>query len=96
MDLGVPVIALSQLNRAVTTRESKRPTMADLRDSGDVEQDADIVMLLHRPEYYLQDRTPPDLEGVAEVLVEKHRNGATGTVRMRFDGALTRFDNLAE
>ena len=79
-ELHVPVIALSQLNRAVENREDRRPRMADLRESGAIEQDADIVLLLHRPEYY----DPNDQPGIAEVIVAKNRNGPTGSVKLRF------------
>jgi replicative DNA helicase len=90
-ELHVPVIALSQLNRAVESREEKRPRMADLRESGAIEQDADLVLLLHRPEYYDQNDQP----GVAEVIVAKNRNGPTGSVKLTFLKTLTRFENLA-
>jgi replicative DNA helicase len=90
-ELSVPVIALSQLNRAVENREDRRPRMADLRESGAIEQDADIVLLLHRPEYY----DPNDQPGIAEVIVAKNRNGATGTVKLTFLKNFTRFENLA-
>jgi replicative DNA helicase len=90
-ELHVPVIALSQLNRAVESREEKRPRMADLRESGAIEQDADLVLLLHRPEYYDQNDQP----GVAEVIVAKNRNGPTGSVKLTFLKNLTRFENLA-
>jgi replicative DNA helicase len=90
-DLEVPVIALSQLNRAVETREDKRPRMADLRESGAIEQDADIVLLLHRPEYYDANDQP----GIAELIIAKNRNGATDTVKLTFLKKLTRFENLA-
>jgi replicative DNA helicase len=89
-DLNVPVVALSQLNRAVETREDKRPRMADLRESGAIEQDADIVLLLHRPEYY----EPTDQPGVAELIVAKNRNGATNTIKLTFVKNLTRFENF--
>ena len=89
--LKVPVIALSQLNRAVENREDKRPRMADLRESGAIEQDADIVLLLHRPEYY----DPKELPGVAELIVAKNRNGATGSSKLAFINKITRFENLA-
>jgi replicative DNA helicase len=90
-ELKVPVIALSQLNRAVESREDRRPRMADLRESGAIEQDADIVLLLHRPEYY----DPNDQPGVAEAIVAKNRNGATGSVKLTFLKHYTRFENLA-
>jgi replicative DNA helicase len=90
-ELEVPVIALSQLNRAVENREDKRPRMADLRESGAIEQDADIVLLLHRPEYYDANDQP----GIAELIVAKNRNGPTESVRLTFLKHLTRFENLA-
>jgi replicative DNA helicase len=90
-ELPVPVIALSQLNRAVESREDRRPRMADLRESGAIEQDADMVLLIHRPEYYDQNDQP----GIAEVIVAKNRNGRTGSVKLTFVKQLTRFDNFA-
>ncbi len=90
-ELEVPVIALSQLNRAVETREDRRPRMADLRESGAIEQDADLVLLLHRPEYY----DPNDQPGLAELIVAKNRNGATGRVKLAFLKNFFRFENLA-
>ena len=90
-ELKVPVVALSQLNRAVESREDKRPRMADLRESGAIEQDADMVLLLHRPEYYDANDQP----GIAELIVAKNRNGPTDTVRLTFLKNLTRFENLA-
>jgi replicative DNA helicase len=90
-DLKVPVVAISQLNRAVESREDKRPRMADLRESGAIEQDADIVILLHRPEYY--DIT--DQPGIAELILAKNRNGPVGSVKLTFLKNLTRFENLA-
>jgi replicative DNA helicase len=90
-ELKVPVIALSQLNRAVEHREDRRPRMADLRESGAIEQDADMVLLLHRPEYY----DPNDQPGIAELIVAKNRNGPTGHVNLTFLKSLTRFENLA-
>jgi replicative DNA helicase len=89
--LRLPVIALSQLNRAVETREDKRPRMADLRESGAIEQDADIVLLLHRPDYY----EPTDQPGIAVLDVAKNRNGATGNFKLAFIKKITRFENLA-
>ncbi|MBV8127751.1 MAG: replicative DNA helicase [Planctomycetaceae bacterium] len=90
-ELHVPVIALSQLNRAVESREDRRPRMADLRESGAIEQDADIVLLLHRPDYYDVNDQP----GLAEVIVAKNRNGPTGSVKLTFLKNLTRFENLS-
>jgi replicative DNA helicase len=89
--LSVPVIALSQLNRAVESREDKKPRMADLRESGAIEQDADIVLLLHRPDYY----EPTDQPGVAVLDIAKNRNGATGTLQLTFMKKIARFENLA-
>jgi len=89
--LSVPVIALSQLNRAVESREDKKPRMADLRESGAIEQDADIVLLLHRPDYY----EPTDQPGVAILDIAKNRNGATGTLQLTFMKKIARFENLA-
>lgn len=91
-ELNIPVVALSQLNRAVENREDRRPRMADLRESGAIEQDADLVLLLHRPEYY--DAT--DQPGVAELIIAKNRSGATGSVKFAFIKNLTRFENLAQ
>ncbi len=90
-ELPVPVIALSQLNRAVESREDRRPRMADLRESGAIEQDADMVLLIHRPEYYDKNEEP----GIAEVIVAKNRNGRTGSAKLAFLKHITRFDNLA-
>jgi replicative DNA helicase len=90
-ELSVPVIALSQLNRGVETREDRRPRMADLRESGAIEQDADIILLLHRPDYY----DPNDSPGVAEVIIAKNRSGATGTVKLTFLRNIMRFESLS-
>jgi replicative DNA helicase len=88
-EVHVPVIALSQLNRAVETREDRRPRMADLRESGAIEQDADIVLLLHRPEYY----DPNDQPGMAELIVAKNRNGPTDRINLTFLRKIMRFEN---
>ena len=92
-EVNVPVIALSQLSRAVESRNNKRPMMSDLRESGSIEQDADLVMMLYRDEYYNPDT--PD-RGVAEVIVTKHRNGPTGAIKLLFQAGQTRFVNLQQ
>lgn len=96
-ELDIPVIALSQLSRAVETRGGdKRPQLSDLRESGAIEQDADMVMFLYRPEYYekYEDEEGNSTKGVAEVIIAKHRNGPTGKVRLRFIDHLAKYDNL--
>lgn len=109
-ELQVPILVLSQLSRQVESRDEKRPTLSDLRESGSIEQDADIVMFVFREEYYVNLRKPGDgdvqktmeweadlakVKGKAEVILAKHRHGPTGTVNLAFNGELTSFSNLA-
>jgi replicative DNA helicase len=94
-ELSVPVIALSQLNRGSENRDGHRPRMSDLRESGSIEQDADVVMLLHREDYYRM--SEPDFvpDNIAELIIAKQRNGPTGTVKLTFLNKSTRFENLS-
>ncbi len=110
-ELDVPVLALSQLSRAVEQREDKKPQLSDLRESGSIEQDADIVLFVYREEYYVASQEPRDPDdpkhaewmekmskvfGLAEVVIAKQRHGATGKVRLKFEANITRFSDLAD
>ncbi len=93
-ELSIPVIALAQLNRGVEGRgkAERKPMLSDLRESGSIEQDADLIMMLYRDEYY--DRENPDVHGLADLLINKHRNGATGNIRLRWNPNIGRFSDI--
>ncbi|SHE67087.1 replicative DNA helicase [Mariniphaga anaerophila] len=95
-ELDIPILALSQLNRSVESREGKRPQLSDLRESGAIEQDADIVTFIHRPEYFgiTEDESGNSLIGVAEIIIAKHRNGATADVHLAFKKELAKFSDM--
>lgn len=95
-ELDVPILALSQLSRAVESREGKRPQLSDLRESGAIEQDADIVCFIHRPEYFgiTEDANGNSTLGIAEIIIAKHRNGATADVPLRFQKEMAKFSDL--
>mgnify|MGYP000533655129 CR=1 FL=1 len=110
-ELEVPVLALSQLSRQVESREGKRPQLSDLRESGSIEQDADVVMFVYRGEYYKEREKPGEenleamaqwqqdmeqLHGKAEVIIGKQRHGPVGSIDLSFDGRFTRFGNLVK
>ncbi len=108
-ELDIPILALSQLSRQVESRDDKRPQLADLRESGSIEQDADVVLFVFREEYYLKNREPREgseewfkwetemkaAENRAELIIGKQRHGPTGTVKVVFEPQVTRFGNLA-
>ncbi len=109
-ELNIPVVALSQLSRTVESRDDKRPQLSDLRESGSIEQDADVVMFVFREEYYVEREKPSEdspnfpewqdrmnrLHGRAEVIIGKQRHGPIGTVDLSFEGKFTRFGNLVK
>jgi replicative DNA helicase len=92
-DLDLPILAMSQLSRAVEQRHDKRPILSDLRESGSIEQDADLVAFLYRDDYYNGEES--EQQGIAEVIVSKHRNGPTDTVKLAFQKRYTKFADLA-
>jgi replicative DNA helicase len=109
-ELNVPVVALSQLSRAVEQRDDKKPQLSDLRESGSIEQDADVVIFVYREQYYLERKKPKegsiefaewqskmsDIHGGAELILGKHRHGSTGVVHVEFEGAFTKFKDLSK
>ena len=109
-ELSVPVLALSQLSRAVEQRDDKIPQLSDLRESGSIEQDADVVMFVYREEYYLEKKQPKlgsiehaewqtkmeEINGLAEIIIGKQRHGPTGNVQVEFEGMFTRFKDRSK
>ena len=109
-ELSVPVLALSQLSRAVEQRDDKIPQLSDLRESGSIEQDADVVMFVYREQYYLEKKEPKqgsiehaewqskmnDIYGLADIIIGKQRHGPTGNVQVEFEGQYTKFKDLKQ
>ena len=109
-ELSVPILALSQLSRAVEQRDDKQPQLADLRESGSIEQDADVVMFVYREAYYLERKQPKlgsiehaewqskmnDVNGLADIILGKQRHGPTGTIKVEFEGIYTKFKDLTK
>ena len=109
-ELNIPILALSQLSRQVEQREDKRPPLSDLRESGSIEQDADVVMFVYRESYYLENKQPKlgsiehaewqskmnDVNGLADIILGKQRHGPTGTVKVEFEGIYTKFKDLSK
>ena len=95
-ELNIPVLVMSQLNRQAENRDDHRPRLSDLRESGDIEQDADVVLLLHRPDYYHRDDPYYKPSNIAEVSIAKHRNGPCGMIELEWDAEATRFRNKTE
>ena len=108
-ELDIPIIALSQLNRSLEQRNDKRPFLSDLRESGSIEQDADVVMFVYREAYYLERKQPKlgsiehaewqskmnDVNGLADIILGKQRHGPTGTIKVQFEGIYTKFKDLS-
>ena len=109
-ELSVPIVALSQLSRAVEQRDDKLPQLSDLRESGSIEQDADVVLFVYREEYYLEKKQPKlgsiehaewqskmnDVNGLADIIIGKQRHGPTGNIQVEFEGMFTKFKDLTK
>jgi replicative DNA helicase len=93
-EIGIPIVCLSQLSRSVEKREDKRPIMSDLRDSGAIEQDADMIIFLYRDEYYKHDQAEESEISTTNLIISKHRNGATGTIDLSFLKKIGKFIDL--